>query len=125
MPRLLLDTQILVWFVVGDPRLSQAQVHALLNPTADLFVSAITAFEFTDLQQRGRIGLAEDIDNLQTLIGFSVLDWPADCWAVAKQLPDIHRDPIDRMLIAQAIHGGFTLVTADALVCKYPVETIS
>jgi PIN domain nuclease of toxin-antitoxin system len=87
-------------------------------------VSAAIAFEFADLQARRRIPIDDPIDALAALIGFSVVDFPAEAWRVAATLPAIHREPVDRILIAHAIAGDFTLVTADKIVRSYPVKSI-
>lgn len=53
-----------------------------------------------------------------------VLPLPQEVWMLAEGLPDLHRDPIDRMLIAHAIHADLTLVTADEVIRRYPVRTL-
>ena len=122
--RLLLDTQILVWLTTGDPRLSPRRREAILDSGVDLCVSVLTAFELTDLQLRGRILISESIALLSSAIGFSLIDFPAEAWSVASTLPDIHRDPVDRMLVAHAIIADMTLVTADAKMQRYPVKAL-
>ena len=122
--RLLLDTQILVWVPLNDRRLSSPAREAIRSPLNSLHVSAAAAFEFADLQTRRRFPIHEPIDFLAELMGFSVIDFPADAWQVAAKLPDLHRDPVDRMMIAHAIAGDFTLITADKLVRRYPVRTL-
>ena len=84
----------------------------------------MTAFELTSLQQRKRVAMQEDIDSVCEVLGLIVLDFPAQAWRIQDRLPDIHRDPVDRMLIAHAIAGDFTLVTADAMIRRYPVQTL-
>ena len=108
----------------GDPRLNRVDQASLAEADRRLCVSAVVAFEFADLQRRGRIGIDEPLDFLQNHIGFDILDLPATCWHVAAGLPPIHRDPVDRLLIAHALTGGMTLVTADANICRYPVLCI-
>jgi PIN domain nuclease of toxin-antitoxin system len=124
LARLLLDTHVLVWAPTGDPRLGLAARQAMQVSGAELFVSAVTAFELTDLQQRGRIAMTESLSTFADPFGLSILDLPAQAWTVAARLPDIHRDPVDRMMIAHAILGDFTLVTADRLIRRYPVKTL-
>ncbi len=121
--RLLLDTQILAWIVLNDRRLSQAAAAAIQDPSNDLYVSAAAACELADLQARRRFSIEEPIDVLAGLIGFHVADLPADAWRIAERLPDIHRDPVDRMQIAHALLDGSTLVTSDANMRRYPVPT--
>jgi PIN domain nuclease of toxin-antitoxin system len=122
--RLLLDTHVLIWIPTGDPRLSAAARDAMQHPQAELFTSAVTAFELTDLQRRGRIAMSENIATFAGPLGLSIVDFPAGAWAIAETLPRLHRDPVDRMMIAHAILGGFTLVTADKTIRRYPVETL-
>jgi len=87
-------------------------------------VSAITAWEYADLQKRRRLPTTEDILHLQSLYGFELLDFPSSAWALAEELPDIHRDPVDRMFIAHAIAADLTIVTADRSIRRYPVKTL-
>src|SRR5262245_9772484 len=98
--RLLLDTQILVWMVTGDRRLSTEWIAGLTNPESSLHVSVVVAFEYSELQQRKRIPVDETMDELIERFDFAVEGFPADCWRIAAQLPPIHRDPVDRMLVA-------------------------
>lgn len=122
--RLLLDTHVLIWAPTGDPRLPSRIRDALIDPDNELFVSAVTAFELTDLQARKRIAMTEDIATLSAALGFAILDWPAQAWAVVATLPTIHGDPVDRMLIAHASLSGMTIVTSDATIPDYPVKTL-
>ena len=122
--RLLLDTHLLIWLPVRDPRLTDAAVDAVVSPESSLHVSAVTAFELTELQRRRRIEISESIEDLAVLLGFATMDLPAEVWRIANDRPDIHRDPVDRMMIAHAIIGDFTLVTADMRVRQYPVKTL-
>jgi PIN domain nuclease of toxin-antitoxin system len=122
--RLLLDTHVLIWAPTGDPRLSAAARDAMTNPEAELFASAVTAFELADLQERGRVAMIEDVGAVAAVLGLSVLDFPAEAWRIAASLPDIHRDPVDRMLVAHAIAGDFAVVTADTMIRRYPVKSL-
>jgi PIN domain nuclease of toxin-antitoxin system len=122
--RLLLDTQILVWVPLNDRRLSSPANEAIRSPLNSLHVSAAVAFEFAGLQTRRRFPVHEPIDFLAELMGFSVIDFPADAWQVATNLPDLHRDPVDRMMIAHAIVGDFTLITADRTIRSYPAKSL-
>lgn len=120
---LLLDTNILVWAGVADPRLPASVRDVLQSPDEALFVSAVTAWEFADLAARGR--LPEQLTFQQAIDGLAVelLDFPAGAWAIAATLPPIHKDPVDRMLIGHAIVAGLTIITSDEKVRRYPVKT--
>lgn len=121
---LLIDTHGLVWFAGADRRLSSVARSAIESAETSLFVSAVTAWEYADLKHRGRIPATADFARLQDMLGFTLLDYPAALWQTASQLPDIHRDPIDRMLIAHAIALDLTLVSADATMRRYPVKSL-
>ena len=121
---LLLDTHVLIWAPTGDPRLSGPARAAIANPREGLFVSAVTAFELVSLQQRKRIAMEEDFGAVVDVLGLTVLDFPADAWRLVARLPDVHGDPVDRMMIAHAIVSGLTLVTADKIVRSYPVKSL-
>ena len=110
--------------VTGDRRFGPAQKLALFEPANQLLVSAVIAFEYGDLQKRNRIPVDEPLSELENRFGVAVLDYPAEAWRVAVDLPAIHRDPVDRMLIAHALTEGMTLVTADANIRRYPVPCI-
>ena len=121
---LLLDTHVLIWFSAGSQLLSRVARAAIESADNRLFLSAVTAWEYSDLLARGRIGPIGAIDTLRDALEFAVLDFPADLWRRAADLPPLHRDPVDRMLVAHAMVGDFTLVTADETIRRYPVKTL-
>lgn len=121
--RLLLDTHILVWLINGDRRLDAAKREAF--STADsLHVSAVVGFEYAELQRRGRLPVDEPLAELIERFELQASDLPARSWEILPTFPDIHRDPIDRMLVAHALTEGMTILTADANIRRYPVPTI-
>ena len=122
--RLLLDTQILVWMVTGDRRMQPAVLQAIVDPEASLHVSAVVAYEYADLQVRRRLPVTETLDELAGRFELTFEALPAECWRIAIGLPLVHRDPVDRMLIAHALAGDWTLATADANIRRYPVSCI-
>lgn len=90
--------------------------------SSELLVSPPVAYELTYLQQCNRIPLTEPVDRLQELVGFELVDLPQGIWRTVAQLPLIHRDPVDRMLIAHALAEDMILVSADANIRRYPVR---
>ena len=122
--RLILDTQILIWLPPGDSRLKRSIAEKILSDDAELFVSAVTACEFTDLRARGRIGAPYDIAELSHRFSFTLLDLPADVWADLATLPPLHSDPVDRMLVSHARLTDLTIVTSDKMMRSYPVKTL-
>lgn len=121
---ILLDTQVLAWIGVNDPRLGRAAFSAILDGAEQVVVSAVTAYEFADLNRRGRFGADLALDMMLARLGAEIADYPAECWRIAAALPLLHRDPVDRMLVAHAIHADLILITADETMRSYPVRTL-
>ncbi len=96
----------------------------LLDPDTSVHVSAVTAWGYADLHARGRLPAAADFQTACVALRAEVLPLPAPLWWLAAQLPHHHGDPVDRFLIAHAIHADLTLVTADATIRAYPVRTL-
>ena len=119
---LLLDTHVLVWISEGNAKLSSA-MRARIDQE-DLYVSAVVAFEYSDLLARGRFKTSATISALQHDLGLVMLDFPAALAMVAANLPAIHRDPVDRMLIAHALSADMPIVTADANIHRYPARIV-
>ena len=117
------DTHVLIWLASGDPRLPLAAREAIAGGE-DLAVSAVTAFEYADLQRRGRLPVAPTVAELAASLCFEVLDFPASACELVRALPAIHGDPIDRMLIAHVKLSDAILATADQDMRKYPVRTL-
>ena len=118
---LLIDTNALAWFGAGDPRLSIPARQAMTDGAEELLVSAVTAYEFADLNNRNRFDADLPLEALLRSLDAEIIDYPAECWLVAASLPDLHRDPVDRLVIAHAMHADLTLVTSDATMREYPV----
>ena len=124
MNELLLDTQVLVWIGADDPRLPQRVRDTLLDPDSKLFVSAVTAWEFADLELRLRLPSGVSLPPILELLSARLLDFPHNAWEKIYDLPALHRDPIDRMLIGHAMTSELTLVTSDATMRQYPVKLL-
>ncbi len=121
---LIFDTHALFWLSVDHPQLSKRVVAQLADPATRTFISAVTAWECGDLHARGRLPGGALIEEMQQAFGFELLDFPVAAWRQAARLPTIHRDPVDRMLVAHALEADLVLVTADRTLRTYPVETL-
>ena len=121
---LIFDTHALFWLTADHPRLSKKVIAALADPDTQVFVSAVTAWEYGDLHLRGRLPGSVSLREMRDEIGFELLDFPASAWRHAEMLPDLHRDPVDRMLVAHAIEADLTIATADPTIPRYPVRTL-
>ena len=125
---LLLDTHALLWWAAGVDRLSHAARAAVEDDDEDIFVSAASVWEIATEFRLGKLpGAAVLVSNLGTdLIEQSFLSLPIglDHAARAGSLPGPHRDPVDRMLIAQALHEGLGLVSNATVFDGYGVRRI-
>ena len=108
----------------GDSRLSQRIRAAIADPETQLIVSAVVAWEFIDLQIRGRFPIGVNLTDLIARFHMTIVDYPASAWKLAPTFPDVHKDPVDRMLVAHAILEDHLLATADAKIRQYPVKTL-
>lgn len=116
------DTHVLAWLASGDKRLPVEPRERLFDQ--GFFISAATAFEYADLHKRGRLPANAPLSRLLTEFETDVIDLPAITWTVAPELPAIHRDPVDRMLIAHALIAGATIASADRHIRRYPVKLL-
>jgi PIN domain nuclease of toxin-antitoxin system len=121
---LLLDTHALAWLGAGSPKLSRVARDAIEALEANLFVSGIVAFEYADLLYRKRLPGAAPLTRLVRDFELVLLDYPAKASEIAANLPDIHRDPVDRMLIAHGLHLDCPLVTMDSDIHRYQVRIV-
>lgn len=121
---LLLDTHVLVWVAADSSKLSRTVRDALISPDAQLYVSAINAYEYIWLWQTRRIDRTATFSALIDRLDCTVLDYPAEAWPLVERLPPIHGDPIDRMMIAHAMASDLTLVSCDTDVSEYPVRRL-
>ena len=126
--RALLDTHVFLWWVLDMPRLSSAGRRILEDGANQLLFSAASAYELTIKARQGRLTLPEPPDSYvpSRLVanGFDALPIELPHALRAGSLPHIHRDPFDRMLIAQAQIEGIPIITADPAIGRYDVETI-
>lgn len=122
--RLLLDTHVLLWWLTAPEGLDEAARKAIEDPANVAFVSVASLWEMAIKASIGRLRLPAEIMELVTRNGIKVLPVEAaHAWGVAA-LPAIHKDPFDRMLVAQAIHEGMTLITRDVAILAYPVASL-
>lgn len=124
--KFLLDTHVLVWAIARPERLSARVQEVLRAGENDLFVSAVTTYEIefkrSVSSELGRLPF--DLDQVRGVFAFDWLDVTRRHASQAGRLPRIHRDPWDRILVAQAIDEVLTLVTKDAALGRYNVPVI-
>ena len=126
--RLLLDTHALLWFYLGDPQLSPAAQTATVDPANAKLVSPASFWEIAIKVSIGKYGLNETYEDfIQHAIfdnGFEILAIEPRHAAAVAIMPYHHKDPFDRMLIAQTIVEGIRIVSADTIVDQYHVPRI-
>lgn len=126
--RLLLDTQAFIWAIAAPERLSQRARAAMHDETSEVHVSAATAWEIAIKAGTGKIDVVPDPQRFvrEQIAANSFSPLPVSIRHALKvaDLPMIHKDPFDRLLVAQASLEGLALITADALIRRYPVNTI-
>ncbi|MBM3494707.1 MAG: type II toxin-antitoxin system VapC family toxin [Armatimonadetes bacterium] len=126
--RLLLDTHVFLWFIAGDSRLQPAWRDAIRDPANIVFVSVASVWEAVVKHGIGKLPMAEPPASLlprqRTLHGLESLPIDEDCVRRLAELADLHKDPFDRIIVAQALHHDLTIVTTDSLVRGYPAPTL-
>ena len=126
--RLLLDTHILLW-AAGQPERLSGSAQTLLNdPLHQLVFSAVSLWEVAIKSQLGRPDFQVDQRLLRRGLlgaGYVELALTGEHSLAVAGLPPIHKDPFDRILVAQCSVEGYTLLTADPLVAQYPCRVIA
>ena len=121
----LLDTHAIIWDVSGSNELSSTAKNIM--ETKRCFFSFVSLWEIAIKQAKGTLQFDIDIPKLKTVLEDEEFIYlpPTEFDAEAiKALPDIHKDPFDRLLIAQAIENNLTIVTTDSKIPQYNVKTI-
>ena len=121
--KLLLDTHVLIWAAGLPDRLSANARELIADADNELFFSAASLWEIAIKSGLGREDFTVDARLLRRGLldnGYSELPVASEHAVAVDGLPPIHRDPFDRLLIAQAMVEGITLLTADELVARYP-----
>ena len=126
--RLLLDTHKLIWWATVPERLTNNVLGFLSDPANELFLSLASIWEMQIKIQNGKLNLgkslSELISNQQVHNGLNILLVEPSHIYKLQALPDVHRDPFDRIMIAQAIVEDLSLVSADLMFERYPVRLL-
>lgn len=122
--KLLLDTHALIWAATDVDRLSVRAADAIRDPNNDVHVSAITGWEIAIKRARGRLQFPDVDRTMLESLRLTELPVLLRHTAAVGALPEHHRDPFDRMLIAQAQCDRLVLATADPRLAAYGVELV-
>ena len=123
--RLLLDTHALIWALSEPRRIPKYATERLEDPDTVVYASAASTWEIAIKATLGKIEV--DLDELQREVrntGFTELSISVEHALRLRELPAHHRDPFDRILVAQALEEGLTLVTHDSVLRRYPAPIL-
>jgi PIN domain nuclease of toxin-antitoxin system len=121
--RFLVDTQVAIWALLDDPRLSKTARDLLGNPANECFFSVSSIWEIAIKRALKKPDFLYDPREIRRQLisnGYDELTIQSRHAVEVDSLPPIHKDPFDRMLIAQAMVEGIILLTADASIARYP-----
>jgi PIN domain nuclease of toxin-antitoxin system len=123
---LLLDTHVYLWVRMNDPRLPARFRAAVAEPTNVKYVSSLSGAEIAVKRAVRKLEISQDAldtDGIEAL-GFDELPFTLEHAQVLDRLPLLHRDPFDRMLIAQALAEDLTFLTVDGKIAPYEVRRL-
>jgi len=126
--KLLIDTCAFLWFQVDSPQLSPTARAQILEPANEVYLSTVSVWEIARKYAQGRLSLPSHPSTLIPAVrkdsGIASLSLTEMDALAAEKLQLFHKDPFDRMLIAQALMGGLAIVTSDPAFEPYPVRVI-
>ena len=121
--KLLLDTNVVLWWQ-GDVSTLSERVRVAVRTADDVYISAVSAWEAEIKRSLGRLTFPHDFADILAANRFTELPVTFEHAAATAALPRHHRDPFDRMLVAQAVVEGCTLVTSDRYLAVYGVSLL-
>jgi len=122
--RILVDTHIFLWALSNPEKLSDDRRYEIESPDNEVFLSAMSIAELMIKRTIGKIDIQFDPIETAGEIGFEILSFSGEDAMVLGKLPLHHRDPFDRMLIAQAIANRLSLMSDDAKLLPYDCKVI-
>lgn len=120
----LLDTHVLLWCLENSPRLKPSAIQLISDPNNIIFVSTVSVWEITVKKMLGKLDVPDNLAEIIEETAFKPLVITFEDALAIETLPDLHNDPFDRLLIAQAQVHRLTLITHDAHCIAYPIQTI-
>lgn len=120
--KFLIDTHFVLWVPMDDPRMTPASRNLFADPDNEFVFSVVSLWEMAIKRSQSKAGYPVDpaeLRGLMTASGYEELPVLGQHALAVEHLPPIHKDPFDRLLIAQAMIAGLTLLTADATIARY------
>jgi PIN domain nuclease of toxin-antitoxin system len=122
--KFLLDSHVLLWWCADGDKLSRRARDAIASPSSAVYVSVVSGWELTIKTSLGRLKLAQAVEDAIEAYQFEPLLLTFAHVRRVSELPYHHRDPFDRMLVAQAVVEDLTVVTKDREIARYEVRTL-
>jgi PIN domain nuclease of toxin-antitoxin system len=126
--KILLDTCAFLWIITDDTNLSPRARELFSDPAHDIYLSVVSVWEIAIKNAIGRLPLPKKPEQFipaqRTRHGIASLALEEEDTLYLTRLPDLHRDPFDRMLISQAIVNGMAILTRDESITRYPVRCV-
>ena len=122
--RLLLDSNAFLWWRDGSPRLSARAATQIREPDNDVLVSIASLWEIAIKRGLGKLTFLEDFEEVMRDEGFLLLPIGYGHLRALEDLPPLHRDPFDRLIVAQALAEGVPIATADRRFATYGAQIV-
>ena len=117
--RYLLDTNIFIWWMEGNSRLSKDIFNLLNNPQNQIFLSVASVWEIVIKKSKNKLKTPKDVEGGIKISGFTLINIEISHVLGIEKLPMYHNDPFDRIIISQAKTEDLTLITTDKKIWKY------
>jgi PIN domain nuclease of toxin-antitoxin system len=121
----LLDTHVILWWLTDPQKLSIKGHQIMADRNNVIYVSSISFWEMSIKSSLGRLSLPHNILTILQADGFKTLPLIPEESLSVIDLPKLHQDPFDRILIAQAKYNNFILITRDEKILEYPIATLT
>jgi len=122
--KLLVDSCVMVWWLSDPGQLSRQAREAISDPSNDVIFSAASVWELGLKISKGKLRMPDRFAEVLVDDGFVTLSVTVEHATRSLQLPEVHQDPFDRLLIAQALEEGLVLVTRDERIQRYPLPVL-
>jgi PIN domain nuclease of toxin-antitoxin system len=122
--RLLIDTHALLWWRDDSPRLSARARNEITNPNNDIWVSIVTLWEIVLKRSNGKLNFPDNLEQVLREEAFPLMSIGFRHLETLERLPFVHKDPFDRLLIAQAIAEGMPLLSNDRALLAYGAAVV-
>ena len=122
--RYLLDTHTLLWALDTPEELPETVRLIIENPSSSLHISIATPWELAIKTQSGRLDANDLLDRFEQLAGYNLIETEVSHVIRAGRLPLVHRDPFDRLMVAQAMLMGLTLLSCETIFDRYGAKRI-